>query len=183
MAREGVRSGVFHLGELESLPFPDDSCELVTGVNSCQYAGNPRVALAEAKRVARPAAPVVIVTWGEPESMEASAVITSLKPLMPPPPPGAPGPFALSEEAALRGFAAAAGLTPTSVEDVPAPFEYPDLDTALRALKSAGVTARAIEHSGEEAVDAAYAEALAPFRLGDGGFRLSATFRYLIALA
>jgi hypothetical protein len=40
------------------------------------------------------------------------------KPLLPSPPPGAPGPFALSEASALRALAEAAGLEPIEVFDV-----------------------------------------------------------------
>ena len=179
VARERVPGGDFHRGELESLPFPDDSFDLVTGFNSFQYAGNPGVALEQAKRVARPGAAVAIATWGRPEGMEASAIVTALKPLLPPPPPGAPGPFALSDEAVLRDFASGAGLTPLEVFDVSAPFEYPDRATAMRGLKSAGVVVRAIEHSGEAAVDSAYTEVLRPHVQPDGSYRIHAEFRLI----
>jgi SAM-dependent methyltransferase len=181
IARARVPGGEFRVGELESLPFPDDSFDVVTGFNAFQYAGNPRAALAEAKRVARQDAVVVIVTWGEPQGMEAASLVAALKPLLPPPPPGAPGPFALSNESTLRDFAASAGLTPGGVFDVSEPWHYPDLDTALRGLKSAGVAVRAIEHSSEAAVDAAYSKSLEPFRQSDGTYRVGATFRCLVA--
>jgi len=99
----------------------------------------------------------------------------------PPPAPGAPERFALSDEAALCAFAAGAGLESAEVFDVDSPWRYPDL--ALRGLKSSGVAARAIEHAGEEAVDAALARALAPFRRPDESYRVGATFRCLVARA
>ena len=71
----------------------------------------------------------------------------------PPPPPGAAGPFALSDEAALR------------------------------ALLAAGPAVRAIQAAGEERVRAAVAQAIAPFRLSSGGYRLENRFRYLLARA
>jgi SAM-dependent methyltransferase len=122
IARERVPDGDLHVGELESLPFADHSFDLVTGFNSFQFAGNPGVALAEARRVAKPGAYVVIVTWGRPEGMEAASLLAALRPLLPPPPPGAPGPFALSDENALRAFATAAGLDPAEVFDVDSPL-------------------------------------------------------------
>ena len=133
--------------------------------------------------MARPGAAIVIMTWGQPEGMEAATLLAALKPLLPAPPPGAPGPFALSDEAALRAFAAAAGLAPVEVFDVDSPWQYPDLPTALRGLRSSGVAARAIAHNSEEAVDAAHAQALAPFRQSGGGYRIGATFRCLLARA
>lgn len=183
IARVRVPSGDFRAGELEKLPFGNDSFDLVTGFNSFQYAANPVAALAEARRVARPGAAVVIVTWGRPEGMEAASLVTALRPLLPAPPPGAPGPFALSDESALRGFAASAGLEPVELFDVDSPWEYADLKTALRGLGSSGVAARARENSSAEAVDEAHARALAPFRHANSSYRIMATFRCLITRA
>ena len=78
------------------------------------------------------------MTWGVPEGMQAAALVGALRPLLPPPPPGAPGPFALSNEATLRAFAASAGLTPIEVFDVDSPWAYPDETTAVRGLNSSG---------------------------------------------
>jgi len=183
IARARVPGGNFHMGELESLPFADASFDLVTGFNAFQYAASPSAALAEAKRVARPGAHVVVMTWGKPEGMEASSLVAALKPLLPSPPPGAPGPFALSNETTLRAFASAAGLEPVEVFDVDSPWQYVDLPIALRGLRSSGVAARAIENSGAQAVDEAHTKALAPFRQSDGSYRIGASFRCLVTRA
>lgn len=181
IARDRTPAGDFRQGDLEALPFDDDSFDLVTGFNAFQYAGDPAQALREAGRVTKPGGMIVIMTWGEPARMEASALVGALKPLLPAPPPGAPGPFALSDETALRAFAAAGGLTPGAVFDVDTHWSYPDEATALRGLGSAGVAVRAIEHSGADAFIAAHRAALAPFRQPDGGFRIGARFRCLVA--
>jgi SAM-dependent methyltransferase len=183
IARTRVPDGTFEAGDLEHLPFAEGSFDLVTGFNSFQFAGNPGIALREARRVAKRGARVVIMTWGKPEGMEAATLLGALRPLLPPPPPGAPGPFALSEESALRAFASAAGLEPIEVFDVDSPFCYPDLATGLRGLGAAGIAVRAIEHSSENAVNDAHAKALAPFRQADGSYRIGATFRCLVARA
>ena len=142
IARERVPAGDFRTADLESVPFADASFDVVTGFNSFQFAGDPLRALTEARQVARPGGKVVVMTWGQPEGMEAAAIVSSLRPLLPAPPPGAPGPFALSDEAKLRAFAEAAGLTPQAVVDVDSPWFYPDEATALRGLGSSGVAAR-----------------------------------------
>ena len=105
--------------------------------------------------------------------MEATSLVAALKPLLPPPPPGAPGPFALSDETALRSFAAAAALEPLDLFDVHSPWHYADLATALRGLRSSGVAARAIENSSTEAVDEVHTKALMPFRQPDGSYKVS----------
>jgi SAM-dependent methyltransferase len=181
IARERVPDGDFRKGDLETLPYADGSFDLVTGFNAFQFAASPARALVEAARVVRPGGAVVVVTWGEPQNMPAASVITALRPLLPPPPPNAPGPFALSDKVALTGFAEAAGLQPVQVFDVDSPFTYPDLPTALCGLNSSGVAAAAMERAGEEAVSAAHAAALAPFRQADGSYHVPAHFRCLIA--
>jgi hypothetical protein len=115
--------------------------------------------------------------------MEAAALVAALKPLLPPPLPGAGagGPFALSEPCKLEELAASAGLTPLEVFDVAAPWQYPDMETAQKGLGSSGVAARAAEVSGQDALDAAHAAALAPFGQADGSYRIGATFRVLMA--
>jgi SAM-dependent methyltransferase len=181
IARERVPAGNFCKGDLETLPHANSSFDLVTGFNAFQFVASLARALVEAARVVRPGGAVVVVAWGEPQNMPAASVITALRPLLPPPPPNAPGPFALADKAALTGFAEAAGLQPESVFDVDSPFTYPDLPTALRGLNSSGVAAAAMERAGEDAVSAAHATALAPFQQADGGYHVPAHFRCLIA--
>jgi len=181
IARMRTPKGDFRHGDLEELPFADRSFDAVTGFNSFQYAANPVIALREARRVTKPGGKIAILTWGTPEGMEAVAVITALRTVMPPPPPGAPGPFALSEEAALRRFAADAGLNPGEILDIDSPMVYRDLATALRGLGSSGVSARAMNHAGEQAVHDAHEKAITPYRQSDGSYKIGARFRCLFA--
>ena len=181
IARDRLPGARLEQGDLEILPFEADSFDVVTGFNSFQYAADPAAALQEARRVTRPGGKVFIMTWGEPGSMEATAFVAALKPLLPPPPPGAGGPFALSEPGKLEELAARAGLTPREVFDVDSPWTYPDLATALKGLGSSGVAFKAAETSGQAALDAAHEAALAPFVQPDGGYRIGATFRILLA--
>jgi hypothetical protein len=103
--------------------------------------------------------------------------------LLPPPPPGAPGPFALSEPGALEEFAARGGLTPRERRDVLCVASFADSDELLRGLMSTGSMAGAIDRAGEQKVAAAILAAVAPYRTIDGGYRLENVFTYLIANA
>ena len=181
IARERVPGADFHLGDLEELPFPDGTFDFVTGFNSFQFAADPVSALREARRISKPSGRIAVMTWGDPQDMQAAALVGALKPLLPPPPPEAPGPFALSDRHALRAFAASAGLTALEVKDVTCQWHYKDLETALRGLGSSGVAAKAAEHAGVDAVNESHTAALAPFRQGDGSYRLEASFRWLMA--
>ena len=183
IARERAPGGDFRLADLEALPFKDGAFDVVTGFNAFQYAGSPVKALAEAKRVTRRGGAVAIAVWGDPTLMQATTLLTALRGLLPPPPPGAPGPFALSEPGALVALAAAAGLEPGPSFDVHSTIEYPDLETAVRGWSSSGVAARAAGVAGEAAVADAHRTALGAFANGAGGYSLSAVFRCLLARA
>ncbi len=182
IARERVPNGDIRQGEIEELPFADGTFDVVTGFNSFQYAAKPVEALREAVRVTKKGGHVVIATWSPPDLTEAAKLIGAVRPLLPPPPPGAPGPFALSDEAALTALAKEAGLTPVRTIDVDSPFTYPDLATALRGINSSGVSARAIAHSGEEAVTRAHEAVFVQYKRGDGSISVPNRFRYLLAM-
>jgi ubiquinone/menaquinone biosynthesis C-methylase UbiE len=181
IGRSRVPTGDFRIGDLEDLPFADETFDVVTGFNSFQYAGNPVAALREAGRVAKHRGSVVVMTFGDPDGMGAAALVTALRSLLPPPPPGTPGPFALSDETVLRRFATDAGLEPIEVFDVDSPWVYADEAAAVCGLMSTGNAMRAMEQTSEKAIADAYARALEPFRRPDGSYRASAWFRCLLA--
>jgi SAM-dependent methyltransferase len=183
LARQRVPAGDFRVGELEALPYADESFDVVTGFNAFQYATSPVNALREARRVTKPGRPVVIATWGPYEECESSGHIKAMAALLPPPPPGAPGPFALSDEARAKALVREAGLTPVSMADVDCPWVFPSLEIALRAMLSAGPAEKAIRASSYERTRDAVAAAIAPFRTSSGGYRMNNKFRYLIARA
>src|SRR5438093_6614101 len=181
IARRRSPTAPFHHGDLEALPFPDEHFDIVTGMNSFQYATDPRHALAQARRVTKRGGHVIVAVWGLPHACEAAAYLAALKPLLPPPPPGAQGPFALSEETALRSLLTSGGLTPQPMEDVDVVWSFDNLDTAMTAMLAAGPSILAIQTSGREVVSAALQRAIVPYRLANGGYRLENRFRYLVA--
>ena len=82
IARERVANGDFRRGDLEDLPFADDTFDVVTGINAFQYAGNPVAALSEAGRVAKRDGRVVVAAFGNPDGMGAATLIGALAPLL-----------------------------------------------------------------------------------------------------
>jgi SAM-dependent methyltransferase len=182
IARERVPGGDFRAGEMESLPYPDQAFDLVTGFSSFQFAADPVAAVREACRVSR-SGTVVVAVFGKPQESQSTAYITAMGALLPPPPPGAPGPFALSADGALEALARQAGLAPRIVETVACPWDYPDEQSVLRGLLSSGPAIRAAQVKGEDVVREAILKALAPFKTRSGGYYLSNHFRYMIAAA
>ena len=182
IARERLPGRNFRVGEMEALPHADRSFDVVTGFNAFQYAASPLNALREARRVVQPDGAVVIATWGPPDDCEAAGHLKALGALMLPP-PGAPGPFALSDESKLKALASEAGLTPIEVVDVECPWIYPNLDIALRAMLSAGPAERAIRNSGMQRARDEVAKSIASYLEPSGEYHLNNKFRYLIARA
>ena len=74
LARERVPMADIRLGDLEALPFDDDSFDVVTGFTSFFFADDMVAALREARRVARPGAPVVSQAFGRPERCDLEAM-------------------------------------------------------------------------------------------------------------
>lgn len=155
----------------------------MTSFNAIQFASDPIAALREAKRVAVEGGQVAIVTWGQPERCDTRGILAAVGTLLPPPPPGAVGPFALSAPGRLGALAEAAGLIPVRAAEVPAPFHLANLDEALRIQMSAGPLRRAIETAGAATTWQVLADAFAPALRADGSYRHDNIFRYLVAEA
>lgn len=181
IAREHLPRAVLCAGEIESLPHAAAAFDVVTGFNAFQFAADPARALREAWRVSIPGAPIVIATWGRPEHCEAAGYVRAVRALLPPAAPRASGPFALSEPGAIEAFAARAGLLAGKRREVSCVWEYADDDTLLRALRSTRFAVEAIDAVGEQRVTDAVLEAVAPYRMSDGGYRLENVFSYLVA--
>ncbi len=179
IAGERVADGDFRVGEMEELPYPDQTFDVVTGFSSFQFAANPVNAMREASRVSRNGT-VVIAVFGRPEENETTVFIKALGSLLPPPPPDSPGPYALSADGALEAIATKAGMTPGVIGTVECPFDYPDEKTALRGLLSSGPAIRAIQAKGEDLVREVILKAITPFKTNSGGYHLRNTMRYMI---
>ena len=183
IARERVPAGSFDVGDMQFLPYEDESFDVVTGFNSIQYAADPVVALREARRVTRTGGSVHVLVWGREERTELVAALRALGPLLPPAPPDAPGPFALSYPGQLEALVKRAGLMPTDDGYLEVTFEYRDQTALLKGNASNGPVVLAERTSGEAAVVDAVLGALAPFRTASGTYRIETEWRYLTASA
>jgi SAM-dependent methyltransferase len=185
IASERTPDGDFRLGDLETLPWPDDSFDVVTGFSAFQFADDKALALTEARRVSR--GPVAVVI---PTRVAESGIAAVFKPLFPLFPPEAlesmkqSGMFALSEPGKLDDLLTAARLQATEADDeIECPVGFDDADTAARAFVGAGPMALAIRHSGEQAIAEAVRDALTPFTGTDGRLTLPAWYRVVVAQA
>jgi SAM-dependent methyltransferase len=183
VARERLPDADLRQGDLEEMPFDDDLFDAVTAFNSVQFAADATQALREMRRVAAPGAPITVTTWGPPELCEMAPVLGSLGALLPLPPAGVGGPFALSAPGAVESLMTSAGLSPEDVIDVATPFVFPSLDLAVRVMLSTGPGKRAVDVVGEPAALDALAGAFSPHVRDDGTLSLDNVFRVRVARA
>jgi SAM-dependent methyltransferase len=182
-ARERLPEADLRVGEMEELPWADDSFDLVTGFNSFFFANDMVAALREAGRVGRPGAPVVIQVWGAHERCDLEAMKQVARPFLPPRPPDAPPDPDLSQPGLLRELATKAGLTPGEEFDVTWAFEYPDAETLGRALTAVAGLALIAGPERKHDLKAAIVDGLASYRRPDGSYQLSNEYHFLIARA
>lgn len=181
MARQRNPQHSFLEEDLEALPFIENSFHVVTGFNSFQYAGNFERALIEAKRVLKPGGRMVIAIWDRPEMSDATEVLKSIGALLPPPPPGTPGPFALSEDGKIEKTCVSNGLKVIYKTRVACPFLYESLADGIKSFMGTGPAAAAMNHCSRQTVEQTIAKALQPFGLVDEFIFLQNHFLVFIA--
>ena len=167
--------------DLEALPFADSSFHVVAGFNSFQYAASFENAIAEAKRVLMPGGKLVVGIWDKPGLSDATHVLKAIGSLLPPPPPGTPGPFALSEDGKMESILEGAGLTLLYRTSVSCPFLYDCLSNGVKSFLGTGPAAAAMNTNPKEVVEAVIRRAMHPFRVADDLHFLQNQFLLLVA--
>lgn len=181
LARERNPQNNFLEEDLEALPFASDSFDVVTGFNSFQYAGNFTNALSEAKRVLKEGGRLIIGIWDKPELSDATNVLKAIGSLLPAPPPGTPGPFALSEDGKIESICEAIGLKMIYKTRVACPFLYDTLNNGIKSFLGTGPAAAAMNQVSEKTVQLTIANAMQPYHLTEDMYHLQNNFLLFIA--
>jgi SAM-dependent methyltransferase len=180
IARIRLPGARIEIGEMEELPFANESFDVVTGINSFQFAGDLVNALSEARRVCRRNGTVAMLVWGKREECDLlTKVMPAVFALQPPPLPDAPRPLPLADVGVIEGVMVRAGLDPKDAIEFSSPLEFADAALAVRAMMSA--SARAIAHVGEKRVRSTIEDALQSATRSDGSVCLNNRFRLVIA--
>jgi SAM-dependent methyltransferase len=183
LARDRLPAADLRVGDMEALPFADDTFDLVTGFNAFFFADDFVAALREAGRVARPGAAIVIQVWGPHEDNDLEAMKAVARPFFPPRPAGAPPEPDYSRPGVLEELAIRAGLTPGAVYDSTWSYVFEDAAALARALIAPAGLALLVGPEREQEFKDAIVAGLAPFRAADGSYRLRNTHHALIARA
>ena len=128
--------------DLEDIAQPDRAFDAVLCREGMMFALDPARAAREMHRVLRPSGRVAVAVWASRESnpwlgllLDAFTEITGIIV----PPPGVPGPFALSDADALVGLFTDSGFTALNVDQVAVPLWTPSFDAWwTRTLTVAG---------------------------------------------
>jgi SAM-dependent methyltransferase len=178
LAAERVPEAELCHGDMQCLPYEDDSFDAVTGFTSFFFADDMVAALSEAGRVVRPGGPVAIQAFGDPTRCDletVKAVVMAFRP-----------PERQEREywrpGVVEELVAEAGLELDIVFDSTFSYVYPDDSAFADAMLSAGGAALAAGDR-EPELRAALIEALAHRHQADGSYRLSNEWHTVIARA
>ena len=177
----GARGVEYRMMELEWL---DEKAASIDGI-LCRFgymlAIDPEAALREARRVLRPGGRLVIAVWAPQEHNPWLTVVAEESRRLgfldtPPPPPGTPGPFALSAPGVVEELVEGAGFDAPLVEPIDLTFTAAGLDAWWDTQSAMSPTMQAVvaglspaEHYAlRDAVDAR----LAPYVAADGSVAL-----------
>lgn len=180
-ARERVPAGDFRVGDIESLPFADNSFEAVFAANSVQYAADRVAALRELGRVCTLNGRIVAGLFGSPEKVAYASVFKALGDAMPGPPKGG-GPFELSVPGKLEELFTEAGLNVVESGEVDCPFSYLDFETFWQANVAAGPLQGMLRVVTEDHLRSAVRGAVETFNQDNGSILIQPNmFKYVVA--
>ena len=180
--RRGAELGLAHahyrVMDAERINLDADSVDRVLCRFGYMLMADPAAALAETRRVLRPGGRLALAVWGAPERNPWATIGFGLlveRGHMPPPEPGAPGPFAIASEEQTRALLGHAGFTAVRTEELPVHFSFRDLDDYMTYATDTGGPAalvlRGLPEDERETLSAQLGAAFAPFAV-DGGYEL-----------
>jgi ubiquinone/menaquinone biosynthesis C-methylase UbiE len=164
--------------DAERIELDTGSVDGVLCQNTYMLVAEPSAALAETRRVLRPSGRVALSVWGAPESnpwASIGAMILVERGHLPPAEPGAPGVFAMANEARTTALLHGAGFSSIRTKQVPVRFAFGSFDDYEQwVVDVAGPFAMVVRGLPEDeryALRARLRETLIAFA-ADGGYEL-----------
>ena len=180
-ARSRVPTGDFRVGDLENLPFADDTFDVVIAANSVQYSQDRVRALSEFARVVAPCGLIAAALFGLADQVAFAAVLNALGDALPTRPSGG-GPFTLSQPGTLEDLFNQAGLTVVNTGEVESSLHLPGPGHVSARQRGCGPVQGMLTATDEDTLQAAAMQAIDPFVQADGRVVIGPNvFRYVAA--
>lgn len=180
IARERCPESDLRLGSMFDLPWADDTFDAITSINGIW--GGCDAALVEAYRVLKPGGTIGISFWGngKPFDLRGPFIVFAMNS-----PEWHLGGMKKTNKIAYPGVAEtmleAAGFEVTERGERISTLEWPDEETAWRAMASVGPAIPAIENVGRDVLRPQVLEAMEPCRTRHGGYRFRNDHHFVIA--
>ncbi|MGD0880772.1 MAG: class I SAM-dependent methyltransferase [Acidimicrobiales bacterium] len=182
IAQTRTPSGNFRVGDMFELPFADDSFDVATSFNGiwkgCEGA------LKEARRVLVPNGRLGLTFWGRYDRLGLMPYFIKVIELSPPEHGATNMDHGdTGREGVMEDMLEASGFSLVERGAVDVVSEWPDTDTAVRALAAAGPSVPAIEAVGYETFCEALHEVVSPLCDREVGVRVTSEFGWIVARA
>jgi SAM-dependent methyltransferase len=171
----GVKNAEFRLLDAERMDLETDSVDGVLCRWAYMLMTDPATAFAETRRVLRPGGRLAFSVWASRERNPALSLVGRVlesQEHIPPPEPGAPGPFAMADPGRIRELLIGAGFAEPEVEEISFRWSFADQEAYWRYLTETSASAspvlRSLPTAAQEAVRERVHEAALPYHSGEG---------------
>lgn len=188
LAQEGATNVEARVMDAEAIELPDGAVDAALCRMGYMFLADPAVGLRETARVLAPGGRLALAVWSDAAwnpwvSVPMQALMAHLD--APPPPPDAPGIFALADERRVRGLLERAALEPTAIQTLESEVRYDSLENWFELTERLAGPVRAllagIDDAVLEKIRQSWRESAAAYEQSDGAYVLPT--RMLVACA